>query len=210
MMQRLYKYAIATIISGVFFIVPVGILFIILEKVIGLLKKVLTALDMSFNKSTPFADLLNTMLVVLFVLLVCFLCGIMARHRGGARFIAWLEINVLSRLPGYYFFKGTAEGVLDVEGDDSFREVVLFRHGDHFLLGFKVEVISPAAVAVFIPDVPRPDTGEFFIVRTQDIVATDMTHMEALRLMRGMGKGSSALLARYFDKEFSSEGKGHE
>jgi uncharacterized membrane protein len=202
MMQRFYKYAIATIISGVFLIVPVGILFIIMKKVIDVLKIILAALNMSFDKSTPFADLLNTLLVVLFVLLICFLCGIMARHQLGTRFVAWLEKNVLSHLPGYYYFKGTAEGVLGVSGEEAFREVVLFRHGDHFLLGFKVEVISAAAVAVFIPDVPRPDTGELFIVSSDDIITTDITHMEAMQLMRGIGKGASARLSKYFDKGF--------
>ncbi len=123
----------ATIITGAFIIVPVGILFIIMGKVFLVLKKALTALHINFDKSTPFADLLNTLLIIFFILLLCLLCGSFATPKGKGKFI---------------------------------------------------------------------DTGELFIVNSDDVVKTDITHAQALQLMPSMGEGAWALLHKHFEKDF--------
>lgn len=149
---------------------------------------------------TGFRSYIARVVVLLFVLVILFLIGLLARNLVGQRLYE-LGDSLLSRTPGvklfYNFFRQIIE-VFFANRDASFKEVVLIEYPSPgmFMLGFVTSTLperyraditaAPGTdeyVSVFIPMTPLPTSGWYVIVPRTKLMPVKMTSAEAMKLV---------------------------
>ena len=181
----------ATVVKGVFLLVPLMVFGMLVAKALGMLRRVVEP----FVGPTPsLAGVPTAMLIaVLALFLLCFLAGLAAGTRWAGSIIRWMESTVLMRLPGYAYMKGMGETVAGVQGG-SVYEPVLARIEDSWQLGFIVETIEPGQYAVYVPGAPSPWSGAVYFMAEDRIKRVDMRIGDVQGCMKRLGIGSSELL----------------
>jgi uncharacterized membrane protein len=197
-MERLYKTITTSIVRGIIFLMPIGILLIILSKLFYVIKKVLAALDLRYHETTVTRAIINNLVIIFLLLFVCFLAGYFAKLQWGKKLIKNVEKNVLDQIPGYTLAKATAQDFLGIDNHE-FNDVILYYHGEDIQLAFRVESVTVNRVMIFIPGVPKPRSGSILIVNKSKVVNTSLTTHEAFSIMRGMGSGA-AILGKYINE----------
>jgi uncharacterized membrane protein len=204
-MERAYKFITKSIITGIFFLIPIGIIIIIFEKIFNLTKKVQVALHFDLEEITILHAFLNNLIVILFILLLCFLAGLASKLNWGKELVAAIESNVLKHLPGYEYTKATAQDIFGIT-EHGFQDVVLYRDDEgKYAIAFKVESITVTMIMIFIPSVPKPRDGEMLIVDIDRLTHTELTTHQAFGIMKSIGTGSAGLLSKYFDGGIAKE-----
>jgi uncharacterized membrane protein len=203
-MERVYKFVITSIITGIFFLIPIGIIIIIFEKIFHLIEKLQIALHLSVTEVTYLHAFLNDLIVVFVILLLCFLAGLAAKLKRGKQLVKSIENNILIHLPGYDYTKSTAQGIFGIS-DHRFSDVVLYRDDTgKFAMAFKVEAITDIMIMIFIPSTPKAKDGEMLIVDKNRLTDTEITTKQAFALIRSIGSEAPALLGKYFDNKQSN------
>lgn len=202
-MKKIYKFISTSIITGIFFLIPIGIIIIIFEKIFKIISKLQVALHLYIAGEEH--AFLNDLLVVLLLIIICFLAGLAAKLKWGKRLVEALENNVLQHLPGYDYTKATAQGIFGIS-EHRFSDVILYRDdAGKFALAFKVEAVTDLMTVVFIPSTPKAKDGEMLIVNNKRITPTDLTTQQAFALIRSIGNGASVKLAKYLNEQKANE-----
>ncbi len=195
-MKSAYRFFAATAARGLFLIIPIGIVVIMLGKVYSLLQRLMTAMRLNFEGQTFMHTSVKNIIAIFFLLLICFLAGMLTRLKIVRKVRDWLEVKLLRLLPGYEFMKSAAQDLLGVTSRN-FREVVILKEGESFLLAFKVEDVTPAMVMVFVPTAPEPRSGRMLIVDKKRIISTSLKNQQAFALIKSVGIGSGEVLGSY-------------
>lgn len=127
-------------------------------------------------------------LAIVFLLLICFIAGMLARKAVGA-----LEANVLSRLPAYALLKTKTQSMLspdDIEG----MAVVVVRFDDLWQIGFEIEPSEGGKVAVFLPGSPDPWSGSVCIAEEDRVTPLDLPVAASGNMVRRLGRGANEAL----------------
>ncbi|NCD72356.1 DUF502 domain-containing protein [Mucilaginibacter agri] len=199
-MKRVYKYVTASIITGIFFLIPIGIVFIIFEKIFNVVKKIQVALHLKVTGTAYIHALINDVLVVLIILLLCFLAGLAGQKQWGKSLVDIIEKNVLQHLPGYDYTKSTAQGILGIN-DHRFNKVVLYRDDVRkYAIAFKVENVTERMIMIFIPSTPKPRDGELLVVDMERLIETELSMQQAFEIIKTIGNGAAGKLGLYFSE----------
>ena len=178
-----------TILGGVFFLVPFGILLLIVQEV----------LDFTLNIAEPIAGLLPqddmfgiAMANVLawgLILLTCYLAGLVATT-SLAGLSERLETKLAGIIPGYRLIKSTLAGALQADefGDDG--TVVEVHQFGTMRWAFEIER-SPdgASVLVFFPGAPTSSSGILQVVPSELVKATSLAPRDLVRGHQYFGRG---------------------
>jgi uncharacterized membrane protein len=138
---------------------------------------------------------LAKLLAIGFVVFICFLAGVIARSSLARKLVAWLELAILSNLPGYEFLKGMGEGALGAERSSA-QQVVLANFEEAWAIGFLIERLDNGFVAVFIPDVPNPRSGAVHLMTSDRVQVVDVPPLAVLKCLKRLGTGSNALFGK--------------
>jgi uncharacterized membrane protein len=192
-MERLYDYISGSIIRGALLIIPIGIAFMIFEKLFHLLGELLIAFGLHLHETSFLRTFVNTLAIIVSILFICFIAGQVATLRWSEKLVAFLEKHLLTHIPGYSYVKSLAANFLGMP-EHEFKNVILFRQGENLQLGFEVEALTAKRVAIFIPGVPKPRSGSLLIVNKDKIINTDLKVQEAFSILKGTGVGAKRLL----------------
>src|SRR5262245_27295675 len=120
-MSKLLHYLRLTISGGLLFLIPLVVLIVVISKALSLLNPI----------SKPLADKLTfenfsvigiaTSLSVLFLLLICFIAGLLIRSRSAQRMKNKLEDNFLVYIPGYSYLRTISTQLLTKESTNSWK-----------------------------------------------------------------------------------------
>ena len=183
-----------TLAGGFFFVLPVVLLYLLLAE----------ALEVAMALGTPIADLLPEgffgdaetakVVAVLYLIVICFLTGLVLRTQTGHRIIAWLENKLLEPIPGYTVLRDLSERISGDETSKFFQPAVL-THSD----GIKqpvliVEEHAQGDYSVLVPIAPTPTLGTIHIVPKAKIEKVDLPTTEALECFWHLGVGTEKLL----------------
>jgi uncharacterized membrane protein len=192
-MRNLAVFLRTTLLGGVFFLVPIIVLAMVLAK----------AHEMTTDIVTPVADHLPIesargllpakILAVGIILAFCFLAGLFASTRIAKAFAEGLETTILSRVPGYRFFKSVGEGMAGIEQGEK-HETVLARIEDAWQIAFVVERLDGGHVVVFIPDAPSPWSGSIFIMTEDRVRPIQLPLTTAMKCIANLGAGLKKVL----------------
>ena len=132
--------------------------------------------------------------LVALVILV-YLLGLLATNVIGKRFIRWLE-GVIARTPIIkYVYSAAREAVDSLRRLQSvpFKQVVIveFPKAGMYSLGFvtgkAIDFKGQEKIPVFIPHTPNPMTGFLVLLTTKNIINTDITVEDAMKMVLSGG-----------------------
>ena len=141
-----------------------------------------------FGRSLPGAGLVALIILV-------YLLGLLATNIFGRRLINWLD-GVISRAPIIkYVYSGARQAVDSLRGigNMSFKRVVVVEfpkvgmYSMGFITGKPVDFNGQNKVPVFIPHTPNPMTGFLVLLSPEQIIDTQMTVEEAMKMVLSGG-----------------------
>jgi uncharacterized membrane protein len=195
----------ATVIGGVFFLIPLAVVVVVVGKLVHVMKGVAGTLAPLLPVDTHIGALVLNLLAVLVILGFCFLAGLAAQRAHAKKIVAKLETTLLAALPGYAFVKGFGDNLRrSDEISESFIPVAV-HFDDYSQLAFEIEREPNGNVAVYLPSAPNPWSGTVVYVTPERVIRLSMTLNEALKNIRMLGKGSAAILEREHTKGVSNE-----
>lgn len=192
-MKPVFRFVRATLTGGILFLVPFTVLFIILAKSLWLADKVVTPLTKTVHAETLIGIRGEKVATVVFLILVCFLTGFIARTRCAKRVVGRLETSVLSYVPGYAYFKGVGESLLDAEEAGHWQVVLVHIEEPSWQIALLIERFENGLIAVYVPDAPNPKSGTVHIVTPDRVLPVDTPSPVALKCLRRLGKGGNAV-----------------
>jgi len=192
-MQDKVGFIKATVIGGVFFLIPLAVVVVVVGKLVHVMKEVAGSLSPLLPVETPIGALVLNLLAVLVILGFCFLAGLAAQRAHAKKIVAKLESTLLAALPGYAFVKGFADSMSrSDEMSESFVPVAV-HFDDYSQLAFEIERQPNGQVALYLPGAPNPWSGTVVYVTHDRVKRLSMSLNEALKNIRMLGKGSSAI-----------------
>ncbi len=183
----------ATVVGGLLFMVPLILMVVVLQKALGLVRKIVVPLAKKFPEHTFLGVGMTTILSIVVLVGLCFLFGLAARTRAGKKTREWLEHTILGKVPGYALVKGVIQGVTGLE-DENDAKVALVRIEDAWQLGMVLETHDDGLHTVYMPGVPNPASGSIYYMTEDRIRLLDVKMGEALMVIRHLGVGSKDLL----------------
>nr|WP_315150225.1 DUF502 domain-containing protein [uncultured Flavobacterium sp.] len=185
-MKKTIKKIKDTVISGIVLFLPIFILLSIFKSVYTKLYKYghklteILGLDNAGDKKwVPFVTLF--LVVVLF-----FICGLLARFAMIGKMKEWIENNVLLYIPTYSKYKAKMTAKLQPEED--VRPPVLVELNGAWKPGFLIKTNDEKST-VFLPTTPDIDYGEVWIVENARVSLLEMTTKEFKTSLLLSGKG---------------------
>ena len=185
-MKKTIKKIKDTVISGIVLFLPIFILLSIFKSVYTKLYKYghklteILGLDNAGDKKwVPFVTLF--LVVVLF-----FICGLLARFAMIGKMKEWIENNVLLYIPTYSKYKAKMTAKLQPEED--VRPPVLVELNGAWKPGFLIKTNEEKST-VFLPTTPDIDYGEVWIVENARVSLLEMTTKEFKTSILLSGKG---------------------
>ncbi len=185
-MKKTIKKIKDTVISGIVLFLPIFILLSIFKSVYTKLYKYghklteILGLDNAGDKKwVPFVTLF--LVVVLF-----FICGLLARFAMIGKMKEWIENNVLLYIPTYSKYKAKMTAKLQPEED--VRPPILVELNGAWKPGFLIKTNEEKST-VFLPTTPDIDYGEVWIVENARVSLLEMTTKEFKTSLLLSGKG---------------------
>ena len=196
--QRLWRNIRSRIITGILFVVPLGVTFWILEllfKFVGGVLKINNLAEYLINLiSAPDSQWVPWVaLAIGFIatLILIYLIGIIATNVVGRRLLQFGESLIL-RLPIVKSIYGSAKQVVQtvsVPEGSQFKSVVLieFPSPGMWSLGFNTGTMQDkngkTFVKVYVPTTPNPTSGFLELLSEEDVKKTDITVEDALKMI---------------------------
>lgn len=186
-MKHFLNIISALIKGGIFFLLPIILLIVLLERAIKMIQPlshfVQTSLGIEDNRIfTPF------IISLLMVLLLCLIAGFIAQRGMGKRMVEWIEDHILVLFPGYKLMKTTFEQRAGIAQDHNFPVVLVPIDG--WMMAFLVEKLEEEKVLVFVPGSPETWSGNLIIFDKSKIKKTDLTQHEVHKIGRSLGISS--------------------
>jgi uncharacterized membrane protein len=203
-MKALTSFVKTTLIGGLLFLVPLGVILLVLKHVMQIATKVAAPIATHFPVGQVAGVTVLTLIAALVLLLLAFLAGLMARTRWGRRMSAWFEESILGGLPQYRMAKSMAEGLTQIESGAGMHPV-LVRLDDAWQLAYRIEDVPGGWVAVFVPASPTPMSGNVLYVAAHRVQPLSVSMATAMKLVKSVGIGSQEAL-RGVDLGDSSRG----
>jgi uncharacterized membrane protein len=184
-----------TVLGGIVFLLPFAVLAFLTGKLIATVKPVVEPVSSRLPLDAVAGFSVTLLLAVVFLILVSFLAGFLARTRVAQHFAKQLETRVLGRVPAYSLLKSVSQDFV-APGSGGNHPVVLINFDDNRQLGVKVGEADEGALSiVFVPDSPTPQTGTVLIVDSHRLVETQLTLVQAYSALAGRGRGLEELFS---------------
>jgi len=195
-MQDKVGFIKVTVIGGVFFLIPLAIVIVLVGKLVWVMRGVASSLSPLLAMDTPIGTIVLNLLALLIILGFCFLAGLAAQGVTAKKIVGKLDATLLAALPGYAFVKGFADNMRrSDEMSESFMPVAV-HFDDYSQLAFEIEREPNGKVAVYLPSAPNPWSGTVVYVTNDRVKRLSISLSEALKNIRMLGKGSSAIIER--------------
>jgi len=178
-----------TILGGVLFLAPFAVLLIIIGKAYQVSLLVAQPIDRVIPiKSFAGVALVNVIAVFL-ILLACYIAGIIAQRGMRSKRMEALEGFLIDMVPGYAAVKGMVGSVANERDGEGVLKPVIVAFDDHDQIAFEVECNDTHAV-LFLPGAPSTWSGSTVVVDKSRIRYLNLQTHQAVKLMRGMGRGT--------------------
>lgn len=198
-MKKKRSFFINTLKAGIFFAMPIIVSLFIILKIIHLLTPFSHYVK---SKIDPHGLIAFPLIIfsVLIILILFFIAGMIdAWFKGNAKFIVWIEENVLVLLPGYQLIKSTAMQSVGLELSNDIKVVIVPTDG--WSLGLLMEELMNDEVLVYIPGAPNPNEGNLNIFKKSEVKSSNLTPKDVYAILKKTGIGTRS----YFTKENFSQ-----
>jgi len=190
-MKPLREIAKTTLIGGILFLLPLGIIVLVVSELVDL--------GMPFaNKVNeviiPGSDLpiVSTIIAVGLLVLVALAAGIISMTKFGNQIFEKTEDFGRSLIPGYGVAKqiiSDMSGGASALGDPSNVRIVCVRQSGSSRFGFVVDSMEDGALVVYLPGSPSPLNGIVVVVESEEIEETSLSAAQVMKSMQLLGRG---------------------
>jgi len=197
-MDRLRAFVKTAILGGVAVVLPVAIFAFVFLWIFRRITDAIQPLtDFVVEKAAAFETIAD-LAVILFIVLACFLIGLLVRTRAGAWFHGIVEERLLKAFPGYNLIKETVLQFLGAKRSP-FSTVALVRLFDSStrVTAFVTDTHEDGTCTVFVPTGPNPTSGQIFHVPGDCVTVVDVPVEQAMRSILSCGAGSGPILEAY-------------
>lgn len=178
----------ATVLGGILFLVPVGVVVFLLGKLVGILRVAAEPFDGMLPVDSVMGVLVADVLALLLIFFVCFVAGLLAMHRLSGRLVDRLDSGLLSTVPAYAFIKGMTESFAKSDEMAQSFLPILVRFDDYSQIAFEVERTERGNVIVYLPGAPNPWSGGVVYVEPSRVTPLDTTVADAVKNIRTLGR----------------------
>lgn len=192
---RQYKVLKTTAIGGLLFLLPLavigGLLGYVWNIVVDVYELLKDSIPEDFQRPTTLA--LMFLIAVLIVLLLCFICGMLARRAIARRFSQTIEKQLMMVFPKYGIYKDLLAG--NIGGDEhapSLRPVSV-QFNEYSRLAFESERLSDGRVVVYLPGAPDAWIGSVVLVPDDQVERLDIPLPEFIGVFEQLGRDCAAL-----------------
>jgi len=197
------KFLKTTIVGGLVVLLPLVLFYLVVSflfySVSGIVKPLLGLTDAYHAFRFP---ILVDLFAFLFLVVLCFLIGLLVSTPFGQRWINRAERKILFKLPYYGTLREAVHQLLGNSNMNLFKVVLVdLYNNDTLATGFLTDESDGDYVTVFIPTGPNPTNGFIYHVKLNQIRHVDVKTEEAMRSIIGVGTGSSKLLNKCFGYE---------
>lgn len=201
-MQPILSFVKSTIVGGFLFLVPVGIVLVVLGRLFAHAQGAAVIIHDRAFPSTESA-LLASVIAVLILIFVAFMAGAFLRTQLGQRLFRALEDRILMRVPMYTLARqmiGDMTGGTALLSGAAQTEVVLVQLDDMQVLGFMIERGDQGKAVIYLPGAPSALSGSVAIVAQDRILPTNLLPSDVMASMRRLGSGLTKLEREAFGK----------
>ena len=195
----MYNFLKTTVLGGVLFLVPVVVLIAILEKALGVAKKVVVPLNDALFQGTVHHAYMADLLALAFLLVLCFLAGLAAKTSFARKSVDALEKKLLAKVPTYDSMKSKFLATLQSQSQEGeAMRPVLARFEDSWQIAFEVERIPGGIITIYVPGAPDPWSGSVCYMTEDRIQTIDPAMSPVLKTLKDLARGSNDQLGAYF------------
>lgn len=196
-MERLKSFVKTSLLGGFLVVLPVALSLMVLTWLYKILTGFIQPLTDILVYTVGVPEMLADITVVLFMLLSCFVLGIMIRTRLGAYLYRVSEAWILKRIPGYGVIKETVQQLFG-GGRTPFTRVAVVRlfGGDTRATGFITDEHEDGSYTVFVPTGPNPTSGFIYHLRADQVSPVDHPADDAMRTIISCGVGSRRIVGK--------------
>ncbi len=177
-----------TLIGGIFVVVPVSLVVVQLEH----LRKVLGRALAPIAHHLPFATDVAGLWAIIFLILFCFLAGLLVRTELGKWMTSSIDRRLANIIPLWGVIRG-AQNVLTGEGEGQIKPALL-KTDDGYNPAFVIEEIAGGRCTVFLPEAPNPMAGPVMIVDRDRVQLLDTGVARLARCVSHWGVGAGELM----------------
>jgi uncharacterized membrane protein len=188
--RRLTDYLRVTIIGGLLFLLPIGIIVVLIGKILGPLSKLSEPIAQRLGIDTLAGIAMTTLVEIILFLVAAFLAGLAARTATAQSFMAWLQTGITAVLPRLSLLQGIAQSFGE-QADE--LPVVLVPTDAGWTLGLLVEKQHGDWCTVYLPGSPDVFSGSISFAHSNDVRRTDMKVAQLWSLLKSHGIGSDAI-----------------
>ncbi|MCH8866207.1 MAG: DUF502 domain-containing protein [Proteobacteria bacterium] len=193
-MKRLRRYLVA----GILVWLPLGVTFVLLRFLVGVMDKTLNLLPKSYQP-VEWLGVAIPGLGVILTIIVLLLTGVLAANFVGRSVVGGWE-SLLERIPVVRSIYSAAKNFTEIVFSDSgnaFKKVLLVeypRKGIYTLtfqtatsMGEVAGRTGEDVVCCFVPTTPNPTSGFLIVVPKKDVIELDMTVDAAAKMVMSLG-----------------------
>ena len=180
------------ILGGVIFLIPFGVVLLVLGKVFSVAIRLAEPLADHIPVDAVGGVALAEFLAVAIILVVCLLAGIVATSTPGQRLYRKLDEMLLNLVPRYAIVKSMTTSLGGQDGP--VLRPVLVRFDDLAQMAFEVERGPGDFVTVYLPGSPDPWSGSVAHVTADRVDSLNGEFTSVVKSLRKIGGGSIALL----------------
>lgn len=186
-MKSIFSFIRATLVGGIFFLLPIYLIFSLLYKAHLAAAKIMAPLA-HFLPENILGMNAGRLIAAFGLVLLCFLAGMLFRVRIIKRGIHYLEDRVLSNLPGYSLLKSKTTDTFG-EKVEYYQSTVLVEEQNSWKMGLLVEEVDGLST-IYFPKAPKNETGEIVTISSTRVKKLALPTKEAFLLMKNYGKGT--------------------
>lgn len=183
-----------TIIGGIVFLFPFGILLLVLHEVLQLALVIVDPIASLFPEEDYWGISLALILAVLLILIVCFLAGLAARHAVVSGLSNKADRFLEQSIPGYDFMRSKITSIVSEERAVSASKVVTVNVGGLKRFAFLIEENEETGEAVvFLPTAPNSEAGTLGRVPISKVEFTNVSAHRVHKAFKFYGRGLGRL-----------------
>ena len=189
-MKKGLGFFVRAVLGGFLFVIPIYLAVLLLLKGMKSVAGLVRPLARLLPESVPG----DTLLSLLFVLVICFLIGAASHTRAGISLREWIEKAFFERIPGYALIRNLTQQIAG-KSENKIWQPALFELEECLVPAFIIEEFEDGRYTIFVPSIPTPFAGAVFVADRERVHPLDVPFTSALKTVSKWGSGSKDLVA---------------
>ena len=203
---KTFGFLKTTAIGGLIFLLPLAVIAGLLGYVYNVVMAIYKPLSDYLPVSTATGTAILFLIAVGILVLLCFICGFLARRAIARKFSELVEKYLVMAFPKYAIYKDILAGNIGGDAQTPSLTPITVRFDDMVRVGYEAGRTESGLVIVYLPGSPDPWTGFVALVEADQIQPLNVDFGETSAICERLGRNSTHLLASVSMRRPDAEG----